>query len=113
LTVQLSVPRARTWRGLWSKGLISVYTLGMLGNRLIVLILLLIRLLLWLLWTLALIGAEVIYPALLLIVSFRTHSVVEWGPIVLLVVRVCCKLRWVLLKLYVFRRYLRRVGILL
>jgi hypothetical protein len=105
LAVQLSVAKTRAWCRLWSKCLISVWTFGLLDNRGIGRVLLLIRLLLG---TLVLIGAVVIYPALLLIATFG----VEWGPTVL-ILRMWNKLLRLLLVLMILRWYLRRVGVLL
>ena len=109
LTVQLSVARTRARCRLLSKLLISVRTLRLLNNWRVVLVLVLIGLLLWLLRTLVLVGAVVIYPALLLIATFSAYSV-EWGPIVLILV--WSKVLRVLLILNIFRRDLR-CGILL
>ena len=72
----------------------------------------LIRLLLWWLRTLMSVGAVVLYPALLLIATFGAYSV-EWGPTVLILMRVWNKMLRVLLILNILWRYLRRVGILL
>lgn len=59
-----------------------------------------------------LVGAVMLYPALLLIASFGAYSV-EWGPAVLSLVRVCSELLCVLLVLEVLGRNLRRTGVLL
>ena len=72
----------------------------------------LIRLVLWLLRPLVLVGAVVLYPALLLIATFGAYSV-EWGPAELSLVRVRSKMLGVLLVLDVLRRHLRRTGVLL
>jgi len=72
----------------------------------------LIRLLLWLLRPLMLVGAVVLYPALLLIATFGAYSV-EWGPAELSLVRVRSKTLGVLLILDVLGGHLRRTGVLL
>jgi hypothetical protein len=72
----------------------------------------LVRLLLWLLRPLVLVGAVVLYPALLLIATFGAYSV-EWGPAELSLVRVRSKMLGVLLVLDVLWGHLRRTGVLL
>lgn len=72
----------------------------------------LIRLLLWLLRPLVMVGAVVLYPALLLIATFGAYSV-EWGPAELSLVRVRSKMLGVLLILDVLRGHLRRARVLL
>lgn len=72
----------------------------------------LIRLVLWLLRPLVLVGAVVLYPALLLIATFGAYSV-EWGPAELSLVRVRSKMLGVLLILDVLWGHLRRTGVLL
>lgn len=84
----------------------------MLNDRLVALVLLLVGLLLWWLRTLVLIRAVVLYPALFLKATFGVYSV-EWGPIVLILVRVWNELLSVLLILVVFGWHLRGIGVLL
>jgi hypothetical protein len=59
-----------------------------------------------------LVGAVVLYPALLLIATFGAYSV-EWGPAELSLVRVRSKMLGVLLVLDVLWGHLRRTGVLL
>lgn len=112
LAVWRSFSRTWAWCSWWSKGLIPVRTLGMLNDRLVALVLLLVGLLLWWLRTLVLIRAVVLYPALFLKATFGVYSV-EWGPIVLILVRVWNELLSVLLILVVFGWHLRGIGVLL
>lgn len=85
----------------------------MLSNWLVFLILRLVRLLLLrLLRAVVLAGAVVLHPALLLVATFGAYSV-EWGSIVLSLVRVWSELLRVLLILQVLWRDLRYAGILL
>lgn len=70
--------------------------------------------LLWLLRALVLVGAVMVYPALLLIATFGAYSV-ECGPVELSLMRVWSKMLGVLLVLVldVLWWYLRRTGVLL
>jgi hypothetical protein len=109
LTVRLSVLKEGAWHVLGIEGLVFVGPLRVLDSGLVALVRLLLRvcLLLWQTLGLVLVGTILGYPALCLVAPLSADPV-EWGPIVLVLLRVRDELVLRLRRVWiVLWRYLR------